>query len=344
MSFTTQRFSLFKRHNGIYYIAYFHNGRRRWKSTGAKTKSEANKALTQFKDMIAEGRKEIVSLSAFVERFMAYSEANHAANTTRLFRGCLNRFSRLARGSYLREITPEHIDRYKTKRLPEVSPVSVNVDLRMLKSAFGTARRWKLIDSNPFEGVSLADVPQKAPSFFTVQDFETLLNSIQEGWLREIVLFAVLTGMRKGEILNLRWDNVDLKRRLVQIETGPSYKTKQGRRRTIPLNDAALYLLKSREARSTSNNVFTLKDRQVNESWVTHLFKRYVRKAGLKDDRLRFHSLRHTHASWLVQGGATLYEVQKLLGHSSPKVTEIYAHLQPEHLHSTVNKISVGMN
>jgi integrase len=236
------------------------------------------------------------------------------------------------------------LDKYKSKRLKEVKAVSVNVELRMLKSALNTAKRWKLLDQNPCYGVTLAPVPERSPVFFSVQDFQTLLDSIREGWLKDIVLFAVLTGMRKGEILTLGWENVDLQRRLVQIETTPSFKTKQGRRRTIPLNDAALYLLKSRETRSTSNNVFTLNDRQVNESWVTHLFKRYVRKAGLKDDRLRFHSLRHTHASWLVQGGATLYEVQRLLGHSSPKVTEIYAHLQPEHLHATVNKISIGVN
>ncbi|MGB6121535.1 MAG: site-specific integrase, partial [Bacteroidota bacterium] len=284
MSINSSRFYLYKRTNHIYYIGYHENGRLRWKSTGVTTKPEANKALTQFKNMMTEGRKEIVSVSAFVERFMTYSEANHAKKTARLFRSSLTRFSRLARGSYLREISPEHVDRYKTTRLREVSPVSVNVDLRMLKSAFGTARRWRLIESNPFEGIALADVPQKAPSFFTVQEFQRLVDCIGEGWLREVVLFAVLTGMRQGEILSLRWSDVDLPRRVVHIETNPSFKTKQGRRRTIPVNESALYLLSSKAGKSNSEHVFTLNDRPLSGGWGTHLFKRYVRKAGLKND------------------------------------------------------------
>ncbi len=84
--------------------------------------------------------------------------------------------------------------------------------------------------------------------------------------------------------------------------------------------------------------MFTLNDKPLFRGWVQHLFKRYVRDLKLPE-RLHFHSLRHTFASWLVQDGATLYEVQKLLGHSSAKVTEVYSHLQPEELHSTVERI-----
>ena len=288
-----------------------------------------------------QGRREIVSLGEFVERFMTYSEANHAGKTVKLFRSSLNGFSQVANVTCLREINPEHVDRYKTRRLGEVSPASVNVELRMLKSAFSTARRWKLIDSSPFEGIAFAHVPEKAPLFFEIREFQKLVECVQESWLREVVLFAVLTGMRQGEILNLRWADVDLSKRLVRIETGPTFKTKQGRRRTIPLNDSAVSLLSSMAGDKASDLVFTMNDRPLNAGWVTHLFKRYVRRSGLSNDRLRFHSLRHTFASWLVQDGATLYEVQRLLGHSSPQITEVYSHLQAEHLHDTVNRIDL---
>lgn len=69
----------------------------------------------------------------------------------------------------------------------------------------------------------------------------------------------------------------------------------------------------------------------------------YVHKLGL-NEKLHFHSLRHTFASWLVQNGVSLYEVQKLLGHGNISVTQVYAHLQPERLHSTVNRISITLN
>jgi integrase len=201
-----------------------------------------------------------------------------------------------------------------------------------------------LIEANPLDGVQMASVPQQAPVFFKPDDFRRLVECIKEGWFREVVLFAVLTGMRKGEILNLRWSDVDLQRRVLNIETSASFKTKQGKRRTIPLNDSAAYLLRNREGKSPSEFVFILNDKPLNAGWVTHLFKRYVRKAGLADERLHYHSLRHTFASWLVQGGASLYEVQRLLGHSSAKVTEMYSHLQPDQMHETVNKILIHLN
>jgi len=232
MSFNSPSFYLYKRPSKIYYIGYYLHGRLRWKSTGARTKPEAQKALTQFREMMEQGRQEIISLREFVERFMAYSEANHAGKTARLFRDTFRQFSKTARNAYLRELTPEHFDKYKARRMREVSPVSVNVELRMLKSAFNTAKRWRLIDQNPCDGVLLATVPERAPAFFTLHDFQRLLDTIQEGWLREVVLFAVLTGMRQGEILNLKWTNVNLSKRVIHVETTPSFKTKQGRRRT----------------------------------------------------------------------------------------------------------------
>jgi site-specific recombinase XerD len=104
-----------------------------------------------------------------------------------------------------------------------------------------------------------------------------------------------------------------------------------------------MYLLNARHGKSTSEYVFTLNDKQINAGWVTHRFKKYIRRAGL-NDRLKFHSLRHTFATWLVQRGSTLFEVQKLLGHSSSAVTEMYSHLQPEQMHSTVNRIDLNLN
>jgi site-specific recombinase XerD len=103
-------------------------------------------------------------------------------------------------------------------------------------------------------------------------------------------------------------------------------------------------LLTSRQGKSASEFVFTLNDKPILKGWVTALFKKYVRRAKLSNGHLHFHSLRHTFASWLVQKGATLYEVQKLLGHRSSKVTEVYSHLQPEQMHSTVNRIDLQLN
>ena len=159
-----------------------------------------------------------------------------------------------------------------------------------------------------------------------------------------MVIFAVLTGMRRGEITNLRWQDVDLTRKLLAIQSNPTFKTKSGKRRTIPLNETALYILSARHGKETSEYVFTLNGKKISEGWLTHAFKKAVYDLRLPDDRLHFHSLRHTFASWLVQEGVSIYAVKELLGHSDVKTTQVYSHLQPGELHSTVNKIQIALN
>ena len=146
MSVYSHRSSLYKRPTGYYHIGYYRDGVHRWKSTGATTKREALAFLSRFREVTQE-RARSVSLEQFIKEFLDYSQGNHSHKTVALFRAILERFSRLFPHAALREITPEHVDRFETRRLRDVKPVSVNVELRMLNSAFSTARRWKLIDA-----------------------------------------------------------------------------------------------------------------------------------------------------------------------------------------------------
>jgi site-specific recombinase XerD len=238
----------------------------------------------------------------------------------------------------LRVLTPEHIDRYKTHRLGQVSPVSVNVELRALRSAMSTAMRWKLIDANPFANIRLVKTPDAVPSFLSKADFQKLLSVTREAWLRDIVTFAVLTGMRRSEIVNVRWRDIDLERRTVRIESKPDFVAKCGKVRTVPLNNVLVQFLQGKAGRSTSEYVFSLNGQRIAGDYVSHKFKSSIMDAGLSES-LHFHSLRHTFATWLVQDGVSIYEVQKLLGHSSVVVTQIYSHLAASEMHETVNRI-----
>ena len=108
------------------------------------------------------------------------------------------------------------------------------------------------------------------------------------------------------------------------------------------MNSTVLELLECRA--HSSEYVFTGKrGEKLNGNFVRAKLKAAVRDCEL-DPKLHFHSLRHTFASWLVQDGVSLYEVQKLLGHTDMKVTQIYSHLQPEQLHDTVNRIHIDLN
>jgi integrase len=335
---------LSKSHSGYYYIWFKDERGKKCKvSTRTKLKGEAYEALANFKGLTKKEPKAL-GLKEFTSEFLSYASATYSIATVDMYRRTLSNFAGINGNYPLRKITARHIDEYKTNRLKCIKPVSVHIELRALKASFNTAKRWKLLSENPSEESPLPSVPEHAPVIFTLEDFQKLLKVIQETWLRDMTLLAVLTGMRRSELVNLRWANVDLERRVVQIESTATFKTKAGRRRTIPLSDAALIILRSRLGKSQLEYVFFDRGAKIASQHVTHLFKIYVRKANMVDQRLHFHSTRHTFASWLVQAGVSLYEVQKFLGHSSPLVTEVYAHLQPENRHSEVNKIPITLN
>jgi len=155
-----------------------------------------------------------------------------------------------------------------------------------------------------------------------------------ENW-HDITLFAVNTGMRRGEIFNLTLSDINLTDKMATI-----VDTKSCKNRIVPLNDMACKIL-SKKA-ETKNNKYE----KIFKDENPRIFRQTIKKSGLNDGitdlryKVVFHTLRHTFASWLVQGGTELALVCRLMGHSSIHVTMRYAHLAPNHARQAVNLIS----
>jgi integrase len=354
---------LSKHHNGIYYL-WFHNeqGKKQKVSTRCTYKSDALRFLQSFKSDEYERRQKTKRrlLSEFLTDFLFYAEGSFSKGTIAIYKAALSNFISIIGDLPLTAYTPQHFDTYKTERQKPIKivtikdgtkkeklritkPVTVNIELRTLRAFFRTAVRWKLLEKTPFD-IQLVRVPETQPVFLTKDDLLKLIAAIKQLWLREVVIFAVSTGLRRGEIANLKWNQIDLQRKLMFIENSPTFKTKTGKRRILPLNDTAIYLLKSKEGKEISEYVFSLNGKPIYANWITHLFKGYVKKSNLSNQNIHFHSLRHSFASWLAQSGTSVYVIKDLLGHSDVKTTQIYSHLQPELLHSEVNKISINLN
>jgi integrase len=282
---------LFRRSNGFYYIYYVKDGRRRWKSTGCRSKPDAIRVVSNI-DELLKTKPIHVRFSGFIVDFLAYARATLRPKTVELYLRAFKHIQPLVGDAELASLTSQHLDTYKVRRLGSVSAISVNMEIRALKAALATAVRWKLIPSNPFQGVQSVKVPATIPAFFTKEDFAKLLAVMRETWIRELVVLAASTGMRQGEIRNLRWDDVDLQRRVIHIESGPQFHTKAGKNRVVPMNDVVTNILNCRVCRNPSQYVFTFRGRQIERGYLTHIFKRYVRAAGL-DERYHFHTLRH---------------------------------------------------
>jgi integrase len=347
---------LSKSTHGVWYVYYVGgDGKTKSKTTRCTIKSDALKFLQTFKTDEHKKRTEtkIVLLQSFTTDFLAFANGTFSKGTANIYRASLNKLLSIIGNIPIVSITPQHYDKYKMERLNSplerdetrtVSPVTVNIELRTLRAAFSTAVRWGVMQSNPFSRQKLVPVPESSPIFFSKEDFQKLLNTITEGWLKEIIIFATLTGLRRGEILNLHWSDVDLSRKTITIQSSPTFKTKNGKKRIVPLNDTAFYILQSKANKNLSALVFTLNDKPIFADWLSHKFKWYVYECNFREARLHFHSLRHTFASWLVQDGVSIYAVKELLGHADVKTTQVYSHLRSEQLHKEVNLLQISMN
>jgi integrase len=233
----------------------------------------------------------------------------------------------------LADITPKLIVAYKNKRYDDgKAPATINRELANLKKAFNLAlREWEWCHQNPVTRVSMEKENNKRDRWLSEEEESRLLSACAS-WLHDLVTFALHTGMRMGEILELTWRGVDFTRRTVTV-----MRSKNGERRTIPVNETVLRVLKEKaKVRSLASDlVFCSKAFTPMESGhLRRSFRLALSKAKIEE--FHFHDLRHTFATRLVQAGIDLYKVQQLLGHKSPIMTQRYAHHYPESLRDGV--------
>ncbi len=194
------------------------------------------------------------------------------------------------------------------------------------------------IESNPAKNLKRINSPEKLPLFFTKEEYNKLIEVIDNPLLKSIVEIAVNTGLRQMEILSLRWSQVNLKDNFV-ILNNQNHITKGKKVRTIPLNNKSINVFEELLKSKTCEFIFNLNGKQIKQDYVVKNYKRYLKKVEI-NPKLNFHSLRHTFASWLVQKGVSIYQVSKLLGHADIKTTEIYAHLRAEDLRQSVEMLN----
>jgi integrase len=326
---------LYRRRNGYYYTYTVDaRGKKVWKSTHQKDKSNALLALKHLQDIPLGGAPR---LSQFFTDTKHFAVSFRSPSTAWLYVNVLKHLQAIAGDVPIDTLDMRTWEEYKaTRKKANLSDISVNVELRTLKAIFTRAVKLGLLSRSPFAGRELYPIPQRQPAGFTELQLQVLLDAIREPWLKALVEFCAMTGLRRSEAINLTWNCVDLENRLIVIESGANFKIKHGKRRVVPLNARAEALLRMLPP---GGLVFQNKGDRLEGSWVTHLFKRYLRKLDFPD-HLRFHSLRHTFATLLVNRGVDLYHVQKLLGHSSPAVTQIYSHLASGPMRASVDLLS----
>lgn len=293
-------------------------------SLRTKDKSTAKKRFNAVKEQYLNGKLSrlrgecTVTLGAFDDEVQAWAASTQATETYHVWRNALRKLVAVCgRAIKLDAINVRHWDKLAAQAMSEgKKTISINVYLSGLRSVFGKAVEWGYIQANPFRQVKKLKVEKRAPAYIDPGHVGKFLASIADVHVRRACAALIFSGRRQGELLALRWEDVE-----EAHYTATIFKTKQVKR--FPLHPMFKSVLDSMPR--TEERVFP------RWTWVNSLscaIKAALRNAGL--GHLRPHDLRHTFASALVIAGQSLRIVQELLAHSDIRSTQIYAHLSED--------------
>ena len=317
-------------------------------SVGDPTETRAQIWWAAQRNAIEDGswetaaRPDRVSLGDAIAQYREHSKAHHRSFSTYVENGLTVFEKALGSGTALKEVTTANIEQMKLRRLEndKVSKSTVDKNVAVAKSFFSWCIDQGLTTANPVKKVKLFHEDNERVRFLDPEaEYPELLEEARNGpwYLDPIIVLDVNTGLRRRNILYLRWERVDFRRRIIRIES----RTKSGRPHNLPLNDTALQKLKEVHPKTGSKPfVFVHLEGKFKGQPITDIknaFNGAVVRAKIKN--FRFHDLRHTFCSWLAIGGVPLTAIQKLAGHASIKMTLRYAHLSPRYLADEVKAL-----
>ena len=333
---------------GVYWLRYRLNGKNHYQRIGKTTEMslvDAKAKVIALKAEIANnpdfGKKiEPKRMPTFGEVFLD-RYLPHAQNHKKSWKKDLEyfelrlqpTFGNLAMDKIERSDIQQFHDNLKHQGL---SAATSNHYVKLLKHVFNLAIDWGIVNSNPAVRISLFHEDNQIERYLTEPELARLmavLTTDENRMVCAILQLLLATGARLGEALQARWEHVNVEKRLWKI---PAQNSKSKRVRSVPLNDSAIAVLSQLE---TQEYLFVNRLTGLPYTTITKVWERIRLKANLSN--LRIHDLRHQFASFLVNNGRSLYDVQMILGHSSPVVTQRYAHLSTKSLQEAANSASV---
>ncbi len=267
-----------------------------------------------------KNRPQRIKFAQFADMFLQdYSKVNKCS--WKDDRDRLKQFKVFIGAVYLDEISPIDIQRFKRFKLKEgVTKTTVNHYLKTLKRLFNIAIDWGYAETNPVTKIKMYPENNTKRERILTQEEEKHLFEAAATHLKSIIILALNTGMRRGEILSLKWRNIDLQKGEILIE-----KAKSGKSRVVDVNSVLFKeLLNLRSANPNQEHVFLNPKTGKPFTKLQTSFEGACRRAGIEG--LRFHDLRHSVASRLIAAGVDIIKVKELLGHSTVKMTERYLH------------------
>jgi len=325
-----------------WFIDYYYYGKRKREVVGHVdkiTRSIAEKALKARVGEIVQGKFNIaqtdkpVSVEELMDKYLKWAKDNHKAYERDI--SASKPLLYFFKGKKIKNLNLWHVEKYKSERRnQDRKPETINKELGILRRMFNLAIEWKVISSNPIKGIKLLKVPKFKPRVLKEDEFINLYN-VASSHFKPILLCAFSTGMRKGEIIKLNWENVDLKDRYIHIT-----ETKNNESRSIPISDILFDALIEIRNNTNSEYVFTTPDGkayQSNTAWK-RAWNTALKKSGV--GKCRFHDLRHTFVSNLIVGEKEDFAtVMELSGHKDIRMLKRYSHTREEAKKVAISKL-----
>jgi len=261
----------------------------------------------------------------------------------------------------LEKLNPKHIQLYQNHKLKEgrvdgkggLSNRTVQYHHRVLSRALKIAVRWRIVEENPCKYVDAPSIKKKKVETINIEDLNKIITAVKDTWLYEILMVGLFTGMRRGEILGLKWENIDFDNRFIKVRWQVQHIRNKGvfirelktdsSYREIEIPENIVFMLKrinkkQKEKKLKAGKLY--KDHDLvfcynngeprNPQGVTKKFNRIVSKANLSN-KYRFHDLRHTYSTLQLQEGTDMKTLQELLGHAVYSTTaDTYSHVTKE--------------
>lgn len=313
---------------------------------GATSLKEKRKEKKVEQDRIEQENKPFSVF--FDEIYSPLSETNKKDWTCQKEKGIYNKWLKPAFGEEpLKNISPFHIEKLKKTMMDAgKSPRTIQYALAIVRQVWNVARNVNVVDSeSPTKKVRPVRVDNSRLRFLTHEEADLLLKRLKESSekLYHMSILSLHCGLRAGEIFNLEWQDIHVDKNFMILRAPKSGKTE------IAFMTKEIRKMFA-EMEPGNKNELIFKDRNGNKIIaVSNAFDRIVEElgfnTGIKDRKQRvvFHSLRHTYASWMVESGVDLYTVQKLMRHSTSKMTERYAHLGENTLQTAVKNFEMAI-
>jgi integrase len=332
---------LFKR-RGFYYLEYFDEVENRMKrvSTKSRLKPDALKYLIEFKQKLSSSNKtKFISLKDFKEEYSTYIEKTHSKSYLADVNCTIDALIKITDNLPLSKLNTRLLEKFLLDTF-NTTKYGAKHHYNNLRAAFNKAVFWGYLDVNPMQKIHLPKIPQSYPAFINIDELDTIIKKTENEDLKDFFLMGYHSGMRRDEIRLLKWSSINLKDRIITVSNSKTFTTKSKKERVIPINDTLFDMLKNRLPKVINLNsdefVFQkLSGIPYHPDYVTKQFKKVVRDLSM-NEKIHFHSLRHSTASNMAQANVSLYIIKEILGHQDISTTAQYSHLQKENLSNAI--------